>query len=75
MDVTVNGEPVPGTAGNARAVSPELGAAMAETRKVRDLLDDFTRAVIDLDDGARLVAIGRLAAAARSARKKAGLPS
>jgi hypothetical protein len=38
------------------------------------LLDDFTHAVIDLDDGARLVGIDRIASAARSVRKKAGLP-
>jgi hypothetical protein len=55
--------------------APELAAAMRETKAVLDLLDDFTHAVIDLDDGARLVSIGRLAAAARGTRTKAGLPS
>lgn len=42
--------------------------------RLRGLLDDFTHAVIDLDDGARLVGIERLAKAARAVRKKAGLP-
>jgi hypothetical protein len=54
--------------------APELAAATRETKAVLDLLDDFTHAVIDLDDAARLVSISRLAAAARGARKKAGLP-
>ena len=53
--------------------APELAAAMRETKAVLGLLDDFTHAVIDLDDGARLVSIDKLAAAARGARKKAGL--
>lgn len=48
--------------------------AQAVAGPLRDLLDDFTHAVIDLDDGARIVAIDRLAKAARSVRKKAGLP-
>lgn len=46
----------------------------AEIMRLRDLLDDFTHAVIDLDDGARIVGIDRIAKAARSVRKKAGLP-
>jgi hypothetical protein len=54
--------------------APELAASMRETKAVLGLLDDFTHAVIDLDDGARLVGISRLAAAARGTRKKAGLP-
>jgi hypothetical protein len=54
--------------------APELAAAMRETKAVLGLIDDFTHAVIDLDDGARLVSISRLAAAARGTRTKAGLP-
>jgi hypothetical protein len=50
--------------------APELAAAIP----LLGLLDDFTHAVIDLDDGARLVGIDRIANAARSVRKKAGLP-
>jgi hypothetical protein len=49
--------------------APELAAATAETRAVRNLLDDFTHAVIDLDARA-----GKLTAAAKAVRKKAGLP-
>lgn len=39
-----------------------------------DLLDDFTHAVIDIAGGKRLVTVDRVVPAARSARKKAGLP-
>jgi hypothetical protein len=39
MGVTVNGEPVPRTSGNALAVSPELGAAIAESRRYRAALE------------------------------------
>lgn len=49
--------------------SPELAAAMAEARQLRDYLDDFTRAVIDLDAGRG----GNFAKAAHSVRKKTGL--
>jgi hypothetical protein len=48
--------------------------AQAVAGPLLGLLDDFTHAVIDLDDGARLVSIDRIASAARSVRKKAGLP-
>ena len=37
MAVTVNGEPVPRTSGNALPVSPEMGAVMAENREMRHL--------------------------------------
>lgn len=43
-------------------------AAMAETRELRNLLDDFTRAVIDSRQSVKL------AGAARAVRGKAGLP-
>ena len=56
-------QPAPGLAG-----APELREAMAETRQLRDLLDDFTHAVIDLRQSVRL------ADAATAVRKKAGLP-
>lgn len=50
------------------AAAPELREAMAETRHLRDLLDDFTHAVIDLRQSVKL------ADAATAIRKKAGLP-
>jgi hypothetical protein len=43
MSVTVNGEPVPRTSGNALAVSPELGAAKAEATELRAVIDMIWR--------------------------------
>ncbi len=56
------------TISESTAPAPELAAAMAETRRVRDLLDDFTHAVIDLRQSVKL------ADTAAAVRKKAGLP-
>ena len=43
MGVTVNGEPVPRTSGNALAVSPGLGAVMAEATELRAVIDMIWR--------------------------------
>lgn len=51
-------------------VERELNKAIDETARLRNYLDDFTRAVIDLDAGRG----GNFARAAHSVRKKAELP-
>jgi len=49
--------------------APELADAMRETRRVSDLLDDFTHAAIDCKSTPHAIA-----KAAHAVRKKAGLP-
>lgn len=49
--------------------APELAAAMRETRELRELLDGFTGAVINVSGRPTLTAM------ARDVRKRAGLPS
>jgi Domain of unknown function (DUF4406) len=67
--VTVNGELVPETSGNAVMVSPELGAAMAEARGLRELVGEV---LAWLDNPA----LERPRPATLKAwRKRAGLPS
>jgi hypothetical protein len=56
VNTVVNGEPQPVTEGT-RMVSPELGAVLAERDRLRELLDSFTRAVIEVSDRPALTAL------------------
>lgn len=70
MSVTVNGEPVPTTEGTPM-VSPELGAAMAETRMMRELLTEVLRTFGDSSGDGWRSRVGQVKY--RQWRKRAGL--
>lgn len=68
--VTVNGQPVPETTGT-RMVAPELAASMAETRLLRELLDEVLGHFTPTGSG-HAARVGQVQIA--KWRKRAGLP-